>query len=80
VIALIAYSFTVVILSSYAISSYVKNPRVFDWGNAICFLPLMWANAHVGAWWAVFINLVFGIIGVISLIEGSKREVLPDLV
>lgn len=66
-IELIAYTFTVGILSSYAVSRWLRKPRVFDWGNAICFLPLMWANAQVGAWWAVIINLVFGVIGVVSL-------------
>lgn len=68
-IPLIAYTSTVCILGLYALSRAWNRPRVFDWANAIFFLPLAYCNVTVGAWWAAIISFTFGVIGVIALVK-----------
>ncbi len=68
-ITLVAYTCTVGVLGLYALSRVRKNPRIFDWANAVFFLPLSYCNAVTGATWAAVISFTFGVIGVAALVR-----------
>lgn len=63
----VAYFCTIGVLSAYALSRITDKPRVFDWANAVFFLPLTACNLVVGASWAAVISFTFGVIALVSL-------------
>lgn len=65
----IAYIATVGVLGSYALSIWIRKPRIFDYGNAIFFLPLTFVNLWAGASWAAMISFTFGVIACVSLFK-----------
>lgn len=74
-ITAIAYLSTFGVLGSYALSRLWDRPALFDWGNAIFFIPLTLINLAVGASWAAVINCTFGAIAVFSLWRSSTDVV-----
>lgn len=66
-VTVIAYICTAAILGLYALSRIKDNPQIFDWANAVFFLPLTLCNLSVGASWAAVISFTFGLIAVVSL-------------
>lgn len=73
-ITIIAYAATVGVLGSYALSITRHESRIFDWGNALFFVPLVTANLVVGAYWGAVISGTFGVIAVGSLVNTALKR------
>lgn len=73
-ITVVAYVCTVGVLGFYALSRVKDRPQIFDWANAVFFLPLTACNLAAGASWAAVISFTFGVIAVAALITNRKTD------
>ena len=66
----LGWALTVAILGGYALTVRRGSATPFHVVNVVTFLPMAAVNASVGAWPAVTMNLVFGVLAVVGLVRG----------
>lgn len=71
-IAIAGWVGTAWVLAAYAYTARTGHPRPFHWANAVGCVLCGTANAALGAWPAVALNLAFGAVGAAALI-GDRR-------
>lgn len=71
-IAALGYCADVALAASYAIAVRTGWQRPFHWANALGAIPLVLAEARGHVWPAVITSGMFGVLGWVGVLRGSK--------
>lgn len=73
-IQMLGFAASLTVVAGYVQMNRTKNDNWLNWANALCWPFIAFSSAVVGAWPAVIVTVMFGVVGTWGLWKGRKPK------